>query len=93
MGIIGRRKNKKYDYAPRYYKSSTGDKPFEIKHKFDDQRSTIQHVGLKGKFGNAIQDLKQGADAMVKRRLLIIIAILVFLFLWVIDFDLTIFRF
>ncbi|MEO9954600.1 riboflavin synthase subunit beta [Nonlabens sp.] len=93
MGIIGRRKNKKYDYEPRYYKNSMGGKPFEIKHKFDDQRSTVQNVGLKGKFGNAIQDLKQGADVLVKRRLLIIISILVLIFLWIIDFDLSIFRF
>ncbi len=93
MGIIGRRKNKKYDYEPRYYKNNTGGKPFEIKHKFDDQRTTVQNVGLKGKFGNAIQDLKLGADAVVKRRLLIIISILVLIFLWIIDFDLSIFRF
>jgi hypothetical protein len=93
MGLIGRRKNKKYDYEPRYYKSSNGSKPFEIKHRFDDQRSTVQNLGLKGKFGNAIQDLKQGADVVVKRRLLIIITILVLLFLWIIDFDLSIFRF
>jgi hypothetical protein len=93
MGLIGRRKNKKYDYEPRYYKSSTGAKPFQIKHKFDDQRYTVESVGLKGKLGNAIQDLKQGADVVVKRRLLIIITILVLLFLWIIDFDLSIFRF
>lgn len=93
MGIIGRRKNKKYDYEPRYYKNSDGGKPFEIKHKFDDQRSTVQNVGLKGKVGNALQDLRQGTDVLVKRRIYIIIAILVFIFLWIIDFDLSIFRF
>jgi hypothetical protein len=93
MGLIGRRKNKKYDYQPRYYKSENGSKPFEIKHKFDDQRSTVQNVGLKGKFGNAMNDFKQGTDVVVKKRIYIIVAVLVLLFLWLIDFDLSIFRF
>ncbi|WP_124979783.1 riboflavin synthase subunit beta [Nonlabens xiamenensis] len=93
MGILSRRKNKKYDYQPRYYNNETGDKPFQIKHKFDDHRTTVSTVGLKGKFNNAMNDLKQGSDAVVKKRIYIIIAILVLVFLWLIDFDLSIFRF
>ena len=91
MGLLHRRKNKKFDYEPRYYKSSDGGKPFEIKHKFDDQRTTVQQTNLKGKFNNAVNDYRQGSDAVVKNRIYIIIAILVFLFLWLIDFDLSIF--
>ena len=93
MGVLGRRKNKKYDYQPRYFKSEDGAKPFQIKHKFDDHRSTVQSVGLKGKVNNAMNDLKQGSDALVKRRIYIIVALLVLFFLWLIDFDLSIFRF
>ncbi|MDP5102181.1 MAG: riboflavin synthase subunit beta [Nonlabens sp.] len=93
MGIIGKRTNKKYDYEPRYYKSSEDRKPFEIKHTFDEHRSTIQRVGLKGKFINAINDYKEGSDYLVRKRIYIIVAVLVLLFLWLIDFDLSIFKF
>ncbi|AZQ43969.1 riboflavin synthase subunit beta [Nonlabens ponticola] len=92
MGVL-RRKNKKYDYEPRYYKSEEGSKPFEIKHKFDDQRTTVNRLGLKGKFNNAMRDYKEGTDALARKRIYIIVAVLVFLFLWLIDFDLSIFSF
>lgn len=93
MGILSGRKNKKYDYQPRFFEQEEGKRPFEIKHKFDDHRSTIETNGIKRKFSNAINDYKAGTDATVKKRLYIIIAILVLVFLWLIDFDLSIFKF
>ena len=36
MGVLNTRKNKKYNYQPRYYKGDGS--PFELKHKFDDFR-------------------------------------------------------
>ena len=47
MGIFKTKQNKKYNYTPRFYKGEQS--PFEIKHKFDDQRVTIQKTNLKGK--------------------------------------------
>lgn len=92
MGILNRRKNKSYDYEPRYFKNSDGSRPFEIKHKFDEHRTTVQKTSLKGKFTNAMTDFKQGSDAVVKTRIYIILAVLLFIFLWLIEFDLSIFR-
>jgi hypothetical protein len=92
MGILSKRKNKSYDYEPRYFKNSDGSKPFEIKHKFDEHRTTVQNTGLKGKFHNAMDDYKRGSDVVVRNRIFIIVAVLVLLFLWLIDFDLSIFR-
>lgn len=93
MGVLKRRKNKKYNYQPRYYKGSEdGGSPFAMKHKFDDYRSTVgDNKSLKGKFIAAITDFKSGADKQANRRILIIIGVLVLLFLFVIDFDLSIF--
>ncbi|ALM20398.1 hypothetical protein JCM19294_1428 [Nonlabens tegetincola] len=94
MGILHRRKNKKYDYQPRYYKNEDGGRPFEIKGKFDEHRKTLQKTkGIKGKFQAAADDYSSGMDVAVKNRILIIIAVLVLLFLWFIDFDFSIFRF
>jgi len=45
MGLFKLRKNKKFNYEPRYYKGESS--PFEIKHKFDDQRVTVQKTNLK----------------------------------------------
>ena len=89
MGIFGRRQNKKYNYKPRYYKGDGN--PYELKHKFDDFRTTVgPSKGLKGKFNQAIEDYKN-PDQQANRRTLIIIAVLILLFLLIIDFDLSIF--
>ena len=88
MGLFKLRKNKKFNYEPRYYKGDSS--PFEIKHKFDDQRVTIQKTNLKGKFKNALNDIRK-SDRQTNGRIGIILLILVFVVLWFIDFDLSIF--
>ena len=103
MSII-KRKNKKFDYQPRYYKGEGN--PYAIKHKFDEFRSsTGSNTSLKGKINGAISELK-GEKNVLKiddeiyalepkadsnKVVLYIIAILVLIFLFIIDFDLSIF--
>ncbi len=92
MGIFKLRKNKKFDYTPRYYKGGDDGNPFEIKHKFDDYRKTVGSTGgLKTRFSTAMEDLKGKQDKKVNRRILIIIAVLLLIFLFIIEFDLSIF--
>lgn len=89
MGFL-KRTNKKFEYQPRYYKGEGS--PFKIEHKLDQFRTTAgKNKGIKGKFGDAIEDLKN-SDKSVNKTLLIIIAVLVFIFLYIIDFDLSIFK-
>jgi hypothetical protein len=88
MGFL-KRTNKKFDYQPRYYKGQGS--PFKIEHKLDQFRTTAGvNKGLKGKFGDAISELKY-SDKKTNKVLLIIISTLVFIFLYIIDFDLSIF--
>jgi hypothetical protein len=91
MGIFKLRKNKKFSYIPRHYDDRGEGNPFEIKHKFDEYRTTVGNYNLKGKLNNALTDLKSEKDRVANRRILIIIAILILIFLFVIDFDLSIF--
>lgn len=88
MGFL-KRTNKKFDYQPRYYKGEGN--PYKIEHKLDQFRTTAgKNKGLKGKFGDAIGDLKN-SDKKINKTLLIIISVLVLIFLYIIDFDLSIF--
>ncbi|HPE83437.1 MAG TPA: riboflavin synthase subunit beta [Aequorivita sp.] len=92
MGLIGKRKNKKYSYKPRHYDFDGDGSPFAMGHKFDQFRTTVgDNKTLKGKFKTAWAELRQSSDKTANRRLLVIIAILVLLFLFIIDFDLSIF--
>ncbi|MCX7547168.1 riboflavin synthase subunit beta [Xanthomarina sp. F1114] len=90
MGIFKTKKNKRYSYTPRHYKGEGS--PFEIKHKFDDYRSTVgSNKGLKNKLVSALEDYKHNHNKSANKRVLIIIGILILIFLLIIEFDLSIF--
>lgn len=92
MGLISKRKNKKFNYKPRHYEFDGDGSPFSMEHKFDRFRTTVgENKGLKGKFTTAWSDLRQSSDRNANRRLIVIIAILVLIFLFIIEFDLSIF--
>ncbi len=93
MGRIGKlRKNRKFSYSPRYWDDKGEGSPFKIEHKLDKYRSTVEPArGLKGKFDSAMSDFKTQGDKHLWLRMVVIIAVLVLIFLYIIDFDLSIF--
>ena len=92
MGFLKSKKNKKFSYSPRYFDDKGEGNPYEIKHKFDNFRTTIgDNKGLKTKFNKAINDLKANPNKEANRRILIIVAVLLLIFLFIIEFDLSIF--
>jgi len=96
MSFIGKftklRRNKEFDYKPRFYDDKGEGNPYRIEHKLDRYRSTAHTTrGIKGKVNNVLDDIKKEGDRNLKIRLAIIVAILIFIFLYIIDFDLSIF--
>lgn len=84
------RRNRDFDFRPRYYKGEGN--PYKIEHKLDKFRTTAQHQrGLKNKFSNAFDDLKTEGDRHMKMRFFGVLAVLLLVFLYIIDFDLSIF--
>ena len=88
MGLFKLKKNKRFNYKPRFYKG-VGN-PFELKHKFEDQRTTVEKNNLKKTFKIALNDLKS-YDITSLRIIIIVSFLLSLLFLFIIEFDLTIF--
>ena len=92
MGLLGKKKNKKFSYQPRFFDDEGKGNPFEIKSKFDEYRVTIgSDKGLKSKFNKALTDLKHNQNKEANTRTIIIISILILIFLFIIDFDFSIF--
>jgi len=86
------RKNKKFSYSPRYFDDNGEGNPFKIEHKLDKYRTTVDsRGGLRSKFNNAMADIKKTGDRNLNLRLLIILAVLILVVLYIIDFDLSIF--
>lgn len=91
MGII-KRTNKKYSYEPRYYNSDKEGSPFKIEGRFDEHRKTLNYNGgLKKKFTTAWDELQESRKGGYNRTIAIVFILMVVLFLWIIDFDLSIF--
>jgi len=85
-----KRENKKFDYQPRYYKGDGN--PYEFRHRFDEYRTTVgKSKGLKSKFNNALDEFKNSENGGFNTTILIIITFLILIFLFIIDFDLSIF--
>lgn len=88
MGFI-KRANKKFDYKPRFYQGEGN--PYKFKHTFDEYRTTVgKRKNIKGKFTAAYDELKE-SDFKLNKTILIIALVLVLLFFFLIDFDLSIF--
>jgi len=93
MGLLKLRKNKKFNYKPRHYDDKGDGSPYQIEHKFDKFRSTVGvNKGIKSKALAAWTEFRESPDRKANKRILIIVAIFVIIFLFIIDFDLTIFR-
>ncbi|MGB3151710.1 MAG: riboflavin synthase subunit beta [Maribacter sp.] len=96
MGFLNKitrlRRNRKFDYQPRYFDDKGKGNPYKIETKFDQFRSTLSNQrGLKNKITNALDDTKRKGDRNIKIRMAVIIVILVLVFLYIIDFELSIF--
>lgn len=90
MGFL-KRNNKKFEYQPRYYKGEGS--PYKIEHKLDQFRKTVgKSKGIKSKFNDAFNEFEDVKKNGFNKTILIIVAILVFVFLYIIDFDLSIFQ-
>ena len=92
MGLLKTRKNKKFDYEPRYWDDKGEGNPYKMKGKFDEHRSTLVTGGsITRRWKAAWHEYKTTEDKNSRKTISIIVAVLIFLFLWLIDFDLTIF--
>ncbi|MEO1012536.1 MAG: riboflavin synthase subunit beta [Bacteroidota bacterium] len=96
MGFLSKfgrlRKNKAFDYQPRYYNDKGEGSPYKFENRFDKYRTTVNTPrGLKGKFSSVREDMQRAGDRHIKTRMAIIIVVLLLIFLFIIDFDLSIF--
>lgn len=92
MGLFKPRNNKKFDYTPRHYDDKGEGSPYKISHKFDAYRKTAETPkGVKNRMAKAWDDFKNTPDRDTNRRVLLIAAVLILIFLFLIEFDLSIF--
>ena len=84
--------NNRYNYTPRYYKGKDEDNnPYEFGTKFDKFADTPNKNDFGAHWKEARKEKRNRGNVQFNRTILVIMAILILVFLWIIDFDLSIF--
>ena len=85
------RKNRRYNYTPRYYKGKGDGNLYEFDSKFSKYRDTYNSNDIGQQWKNARMQMRTRKNRSFSLRLLSIILVLFFLALYILDFDLSIF--
>jgi len=85
-------KNRRYNYTPRYYEGKEISNIYEFDSKFSKYRDTYNANDIGKKWEEARLESRTRSNRAFSPLLLIIIAVLCLIFLFIIDFDLSIFR-
>lgn len=96
MGIVffklKRGENRRYNYTPRFYKGKEQENPFEIGSKMNRFRDTPNAIDFGAQWKEDRKLYRNRKNRGINRRLVIIFLILLFICLWILDFDLSIFK-
>ena len=84
-------KNRRYNYTPRYYKGKDEGNLYEFDSKFSKYRDTYNTNDFGQQWKEARLQMRSRKNRSISLRLLLIILSLVFVCLYIIDFDLSIF--
>ncbi|MBT3444726.1 MAG: hypothetical protein P8I34_01645 [Flavobacteriaceae bacterium] len=92
ISLLKLRKNRRYNYTPRHYSGKDGGNPYDFDSKFSKYRDTYNQNDFGQHWQEARTKMRTRSNRGISSRLVIIIAILILTFLYVIDFDLSIFN-
>ena len=92
ISLLKLRKNRRYNYTPRYYSGKEGGNPYDFDSKFSKYRDTYNQNDFGQQWQEAIMKMRTRRNRGVSSRLVLIILILTLVFLYIIDFDLSIFN-
>ena len=85
------RKNTRYNYTPRYYKGKDEGNIYDFDSRFNKFKNTPNKNDFGSHWAAARENSRHRGNRSLNKRVIFIAAILIFLFLWLIDFDLSIF--
>ena len=89
--VSAKKKNNRYNYTPRYYKGKDTGNVYNFQNKFNKYREATNAIDFGSQWKDARESSRHRGNREINKTVLVIIAILVLIFLWFIDFDLSIF--
>lgn len=83
--------NNRFNYTPRYYKGKDHAKDEDYHTNMEKYYETYNKNDFSAQWREKRKEYRNRGNAELNRTFWIILAVLVLLFLWIIDFDLSIF--
>lgn len=84
-------RNKRFNYTPRYYKGKEDVEKSKHETRFDAYASALNKNDFSGHWHQSRMSSRNRGNSGFNRTILILIAFFVLIFLYIIDFDLSIF--
>ena len=84
-------KNRRYNYTPRYFRGKEEGNLYEFDSRFSKYRNTFNSNDFGNQWQDARVQMRTKKNRSISLRLLLIILSLVFVCLYILDFDLSIF--
>ena len=91
INLFKLRKNRRYNYTPRYYKGKDSGNIYEFDSKFSKYREIYNTNDFGQKWNEARLQMRTRKNRSISLRLLMIILTLILASLYILDFDLSIF--
>lgn len=86
-----RQTNRRYNYTPRYYKGKSEGNIYDFENRISKYRDTTNDIDFGSHWSEARIASRNRGNRGINKRLIYIIVVLVFIFLYLIEFDLSIF--
>ncbi len=90
ISIFKLKKNRRYNYTPRYFSGKDDSNPYDFDSKFSKYRESYNKNDFGQRWQEARLKMRNRNNRGISARLIIITLVLVLIFLFVIDFDLSI---
>lgn len=85
------RKNARYNYTPRYYKGKDEGNIYDFESRFQKFKDTPNKSDFGSHWAQAREESRHRGNRSLNKNVILIAIILILIFLWIIDFDLSIF--
>jgi hypothetical protein len=85
------RKNARYNYTPRYYQGKDEGNIYSFDSRFAKFKDTHNQIDFGSHWAKAREESRHRGNRSLNKRVIIIALILTLIFLWLIDFDISIF--
>jgi len=83
--------NNRYNYTPRYYKGKDENNPYQFSTKLDKYYETYNKNDFGAHWRDVRREQRNRSNVEINKTVLIIAVVLLLIFFWIIDFDLSIF--